>query len=331
MRRPVLMLALFLSLAAGAVAETGQTLERGRELTQRFYQERLDSLWEQFAPPMKEHFGDAEALRLFRDQIGAQLGQEASLLSEGVDAAGDSQVYKRTARFEKASGPVLVQWSLDKEGAVTGFLVTPAEAAPTQYLEYETKADLRLPFRGQWYVLWGGRTLSQNRHARVKDQRFAYDFVIREEGASHAGKGERNADYYCFGQPVLAPASGTVVAAVDGVEDNVPGNMNSRQPLGNYVIIDHGNDEFSFLAHLRRGSVEVEEGDQLEPGELLGDCGNSGHSSEPHLHYHLQTTSEPFKGEGLPAQFRHYAADGEPVARGEPVKGQVIRHSPPER
>ena len=100
--------------------------------------------------------------------------------------------------------------------------------------------------------------------------------------------------------------------------------MNPAQPAGNHVVIDHGNGEYSLLAHFRRGTVTVHAGDRVKAGELLGHCGNSGNSSEPHLHIHLQNASKFGSGEGLPMQFRDYCANGKPVATGEPRKGQTI-------
>jgi hypothetical protein len=101
--------------------------------------------------------------------------------------------------------------------------------------------------------------------------------------------------------------------------------VNASQPLGNHIILDHGNGEHSFLAHLRKGSVRIAVGDTVAAGIVVGECGNSGNSSEPRLRDHLQTTPVFGRGEGLPAQFRGYVADGEPVERGEPVPGQRIR------
>jgi murein DD-endopeptidase MepM/ murein hydrolase activator NlpD len=148
--------------------------------------------------------------------------------------------------------------------------------------------------------------------------------VVRGE-ASHGGDGTRNEDYYCFGRPILAPAAGRVVEVVTDVEDNVPGKMNPVQITGNRVVIDHGNGEFSVLAHLRQGSVRVAKGASVTRGQQLGDCGNSGNSSEPHLHYQLQATAEFGSAPGLPAQFVDYVANGKPVAWGEPVQGERIK------
>ena len=329
MKRIALMIPLLLVLAATAAGQDGSALQRGRELTRLFYDAKLDSLWEEFAPAMKESFGGPERLKAFREQVDRQVGREVSVFSEKADSVGSTTVYERISRFEKPPIPVLVQWSLAPGGTVVGFLVTVAKEAPSQHLEYQTKSELSLPFRGVWYVFWGGRALPQNQHARVNDQRFAYDLVIMKEGATHTGDGKRNEDYHCFGLPILAPGPGIVHAVENGVEDNVPGTMNAERPLGNHVILDHGNGEFSFLAHFRKGGLKVRKGDVVKAGDLLGECGNSGHSSEPHLHYHLQTTPEPFRGDGLPAQFTKYVADGQPVARGEPVRGQTISGSEP--
>jgi murein DD-endopeptidase MepM/ murein hydrolase activator NlpD len=90
------------------------------------------------------------------------------------------------------------------------------------------------------------------------------------------------------------------------------------------VILDHGNGEYSLLAHLRHGSVAVAAGARISAGDKVGECGNSGNTTEPHLHYHLQDTPVFGRAEGLPAQFTGYVADGRPVARGEPVRGQTI-------
>jgi hypothetical protein len=198
--------------------------------------------------------------------------------------------------------------------------------AASEFLGYQTKTRLRLPFEDEWYVYWGGRSVAQNRHAVARDQRFAYDFLILKEGRSFVETGDTNEDYYCFGLPVVAPGAGVVVGVAGDLKENLPGIMSPQQPLGNHVILDHENGEFSFLAHLKKDSVRVTLGQQVAAGTLLGACGNSGNSSEPHLHFHLQTTSILFHGEGLPAFFRGYSAGGKIIARGEPMARQRIRH-----
>jgi hypothetical protein len=200
--------------------------------------------------------------------------------------------------------------------------------APSQFLNYQTKTALALPFEDEWHVAWGGRTVGRNRHSMAPDQRFAYDFLKLEDGWSFRGAGDKNELFFCFGQPVLAPADGKVVNVRDGLPDNAPGKMDGSQPLGNYVILDHGDCEFSFLAHFQQGSVAVQPGQIVLPGTLLGRCGNSGNSSEPHLHFHLQDSPVLFRGHGLPAFFHHYKTNGTHVDKGEPIGGEFVSNKP---
>lgn len=306
--------------------EVHDPLEVGRSYTAWFHDGELSRLWSVFGEELRTLFGGEAGLHAFRDQVMEQLGGEAEVLAEHAAELGGEGSYTRTSRFEAFDDPFVIQFSFDGEGTVSVFGVRPRQPeAPSEFVEYRTRAELRLPFEGDWLVYWGGRKVEENYHAAHPDQRYAYDLVAVEEGRRYRGDGRRNEDYACFGRPIVAPAAAVVAFVLDGVPDNVPGEMNPRMPAGNYVVLDHGAGEYSFLAHLREGTVHVSEGDRVETGDLLGECGNSGNTSEPHLHYHLQTTPELGAGAGLPAQFNDYLADGEPVERGEPVQGQRIR------
>lgn len=124
---------------------------------------------------------------------------------------------------------------------------------------------------------------------------------------------------------MLAPAAARVAATQDGTPDNKPGVMNPLQPAGNYVLLDLGHREYALIAHLRLNSILVHKGDRVRAGQELGHCGNSGNSSEPHVHFHLQDTPTLFSGHSLPALFRGYEADGRRVELGSPVQGQFVR------
>src|SRR3546814_13291997 len=100
-----------------------------------------------------------------------------------------------------------MHWLLDGAGKVAGFGVQPKpQAAPSPHLDYQTRAHLRLPFDGKWYVFWGGHDIEQNYHAASPGQRFAYDLVKRVGGSSHRGDGQALEDYYCWNEKILAPA-----------------------------------------------------------------------------------------------------------------------------
>lgn len=150
---------------------------------------------------------------------------------------------------------------------------------------------LKLPFKGRWFTYCGGDTAKLNYHHIEPAQRYAFDFVgYGKDGESHKVRGLKNEDYYVFGQDVIAPADGKVIEAVNGIRDNVPGQTNRFAAGGNYILIEHTKNEYSFIAHLRLGSTIVKAGDMVRSGQKLGECGNSGNSLQPHVHYHLQNT-----------------------------------------
>jgi murein DD-endopeptidase MepM/ murein hydrolase activator NlpD len=311
---------------AGAQLPADSVRALGRHYTAEFYAGDVAGLEARFTPEMRVAL-DSDTLRAYRQRMAEQLGTEHNVASEDVQSRGPWMLYVRTITVDKIAEPLAVSWAIGADGTIGGFHIQPVprQEAPTAFLTYETKTPLRLPFNGDWLVLWGGRTIALNQHAASPDQRFAADFVVARNGATHAGAGKQNGDYYSYGQPVLAAGPGTVHDAIDSSADNAPGTTNPEHPLGNYIVIDHGNGEFSFVAHLQHGSLRVKAGDHVAAGAVLGLCGNSGNSFEPHLHFHLQSTPSYLVGAGMPAQFQRYTADGKPVARGEPVRGQVVR------
>lgn len=308
-----------------AATDAAPGMAEGRELSRLFLAGDTAAVWARMGAPMRQGLGSAGALAQFRSQLTRDLGEEQSLLDEQATEQSGLRIYQRVTRWSKAPMPIVMQWVVDGEGKVQGFFVRPKpEAAPSPHLDYQTKAHLRLPFNGAWYVFWGGRTLEQNYHAAVRGQRFAYDLVKRVDGSTHRGDGKALVDYYCWNQPILAPADATVLEAIDGLPDQAIGTRNTEQVTGNHVILDLGQGEYALLAHLQHGSVAVKAGQHVARGQALGRCGNSGNTSEPHLHFHLQDAPEFGEGDGLPVLFEDYSAEGKPVARGEPVQGQTI-------
>ncbi|MDN5780419.1 MAG: M23 family metallopeptidase [Luteimonas sp.] len=315
--------------AADAAARDEQAIQAGRELSQLFLHGDTAAVWERMSPQMQQALGSAAALAQFHANVTRDLGEEEAILDEATTTAPGAHVYMRTSRWSRLPTPILMQWAVDDGGKVAGFFVKPApearpQAASSPHLDYQTKAHLRLPFDGEWYVVWGGHDIEQNYHAAFPGQRFAYDILKVVDGSSHRGDGTALEDYYCWNQKILAPAAGTVLEVVGDLPDQAIGTRNPNAPAGNHVMLDLGNGEYALLAHLRQGSATLEAGQRVAAGDEVGRCGNSGNTSEPHLHFHLQDAPRFGEGNGLPAFFEHYTADGKVVERGEPVKGQLI-------
>jgi murein DD-endopeptidase MepM/ murein hydrolase activator NlpD len=148
-------------------------------------------------------------------------------------------------------------------------------------------------------------------------QRFAIDFLqLREDGRSFTGDQKDNKNYRCYGADVLAVADGTVVAVKDGIPENIPGPTSRAVPItletvgGNHIILDLGNGHFAFYAHLQPGSLKVKVGDKVRSGQVLALVGNSGNSTEPHLHFHISNGNSPLGSEGIPYVFRSFEVQG---------------------
>ncbi len=230
------------------------------------------------------------------------------------------------AHFEK--GMVLdIVVVLDGADKIVGLWFLPHAPDIPVPEKHETK--LRFPVAGRCFVGWGGDTRELNEHHDVPNQRFAFDFIgVGPDGKTYKGEGKTNEDFYIFGREILAPGDGVVTDVIEGVRDNVPGSMNPYSALGNAVFIRHKEHEVSILAHLKLGSVKVKASDHVKAGQVIGLCGNSGNSSEAHLHYHLQNTDVIQDGAGIKVFFEKIVLvqdEKETVKENySPVKGEVV-------
>lgn len=238
-----------------------------------------------------------------------------------------------TADFAWGDHSMRVTVGVDVEsGLASSVQILPAIPTPPPAADApDSNASYRVPFDGTWWVFWGGETELHNYHAATPSQRYAYDLVIWKDGATFSGDGSRNEDYWAWGQPVLAPASGTVVDVVTGVSDlepNLPLQERgaANNPAGNHVVIETAENEYLFVAHMQQGSVQVEVGDEVQAGDQLGLTGNSGNSSEPHIHVHVQDSPDllDYQSIGIPLRFETAVVDGEPAQNVLPKQGSFV-------
>lgn len=175
---------------------------------------------------------------------------------------------------------------------------------------------LSAPLRGDnWVAANGPSNTSAHRRAIIPidgrariAQRFAIDWVrVNPDGqATYTGDPLDNKNYRAYGSEALAVADGTIVATKDGIPQNIPGENSRAVPItletvgGNHVVLDIGHGRFAFYAHLQPGSLKVKTGDRVKRGQVLGLVGNSGNSTEPHLHFHLADSKSALGSEGLP-------------------------------
>jgi murein DD-endopeptidase MepM/ murein hydrolase activator NlpD len=171
---------------------------------------------------------------------------------------------------------------------------------------------------------------------RRNSQRYALDLVVvDDQGEAFHGDPGKQENWVGFGFPIVAPGSGTIVAAVGDKPDDIPYDQAAAQKepalmAGNYVVIDHGNGEYSMLAHFRHGSLAVKPGDRVERGQLLGKMGHSGMGSGlVHVHYELRNTPDIFDADGLPAVFQGFRRIGSSAAEsGRIAPGWIVITEP---
>ncbi len=172
--------------------------------------------------------------------------------------------------------------------------------------------ELHLPFTGRWFVAQGGDTPNVNDHMKVRAQWYAVDF-IKTGGPSQRAvvktTGASLEDFYSWGAEVLSPVAGDVVGVIDGLPDNPLGTKDTLNAAGNHVIIKADEHTFVFLAHMRKGSAKVKTGDHVVAGQILGLCGNSGNTTAPHIHMHIQ--DGPILNEGSGQNLVFHAIDVE--------------------
>lgn len=237
--------------------------------------------------------------------------------------------------------PARLQHQLSVKKA-DGGLVLEADVPPVKVLT--GLPEIMSPLRGKnWLATNGPSNTSQHRRAMIVvdatphiSQRYAIDWVqIGPDNKTYHGDSKDNRNYHCFGLEAHAIADATVVEVKDGIPENVP-NEKPIVPItfetvaGNHVNLDLGGGVYAMYAHLQPGSIRVKVGDKVTTGQVLGLVGNTGNSSEAHLHFQLMNANSPLGSEGLPYTFPGYQFDGK-VSGETPETVKVDRPATPEK
>ncbi|MGW7574205.1 M23 family metallopeptidase [Streptomyces sp. NPDC054765] len=187
--------------------------------------------------------------------------------------------------------------------------------------------EVGAPVTGRWKALNSPADKVPSHGTRAYGQAYAIDIVAEPEPGSRPGFGwwplaRRNEDFPAFGVPLLAVDDATVVRADDRQRDHLSRTSwpavvyflaveglartlgGSRRIIGNHVILDLGDGAYALYAHVRRGSLTVRTGDRVTAGQPLGRCGNSGNSTEPHVHFQLMDHADPETASGVPFTWR---------------------------
>ena len=213
-------------------------------------------------------------------------------------------------------------------------------AFPADSDSTEPTLAIRVPTDEAMRVAWSGDAAAGNHHAITSDQRWAYDLVVEPYFTGST----KLTDYGCYDVAVVAPIAGEIVQTASAEPDAEPGAIsgNVTAPYGNHVVIAPAGGGHLIIAHLKPDSVTVRSGDRVEEGDVIGVCGNSGNTSEPHVHVHYQRQHPKDVrmnfADGLPLYFRDHGGaampkgglklDGEQIVAIGDVIGHQGRSSP---
>ncbi|MBD2777974.1 urea transporter [Iningainema tapete] len=204
------------------------------------------------------------------------------------------------------------------------------QSSPEKTLDYELTARRRyrgstgrllgLPFAGSW-VVWQG---FDGKWTHQGLWRYAYDFLIQDDlGLTYRDAGLQLTDYYAWKKPVLSPIRGWVVHVVRDLPDCDVGSVDQDHNWGNYVMLYDERGFYVEISHFAQNSIVVKQGDRIERGTMLGRCGNSGYSPQPHIHIQVQLT--PVLGAAtVPFSFASLLVNGEFCAEITPSEDAVV-------
>jgi murein DD-endopeptidase MepM/ murein hydrolase activator NlpD len=263
---------------------------------------------------------DAEQLETMVQYVGGKAA--ANPKGSTVIAAGQSAIIFMMAAFDHNSQiprkvlHEIVIGDFIAEGAI---ITTDSPALPV----------LGPPLEGENWLADDGPSNDQDNHHRrgvivfdgrpVISRRYAIDWTQVRDGVSYSGDSLDVRSYYSYDKPVLAVADGRVVAARDGLPNNIPGHNDAFHPAipitletiaGNTITLDLGGGQFAYYMHLEPGSVRVETGDRVHRGQILARVGCTGDAREPHLHFEVTNSAKPLFGEGVPYLIDRYRSKG---------------------
>lgn len=286
--------------------ESSEAIYQPEDLPKLLLKGNYKEMYSHFSQTLKDEISETEI---------AETAKEFTKDIRTLDKASEMQLngFERFTWVSDAGNKGLIGM-FDPDGTISLIQIQELTTYPEQDMKL-SKHEYALPFEDDWYVFWGGNNVLVNYHYEVESQRYAYDFVQTKDNYSYNGDRLKNNSYYAFGKNILAPADGTIVSVVNDVKDNEPvGVMNPQQLAGNNVVIDHGG-EYSLLAHLQKGTITVKPGDHVKKGDIIGLTGNSGNTSEAHLHFQISDGVDLFTSRSIPVRWENGL---------NPIQGETI-------
>jgi hypothetical protein len=258
----------------------------------------------------------------FLNNVKLHFGSIKSMEFSGRN--NSAYVYRTT--FDHTTGEI--SFVINSENNISSWFI-PRDNLENSSILKRNSTKMIFPFKEEAFVYWGGQNIEINYHMGDLNQQYAYDILMVANGAPYKGDSTKNESYFVFGKEIIAPCDATVIKVIDGISDNTPGKVNKVDLTGNTIVLETQRKEYLLFAHLKSKSIMVNEGDRVKQGQVIAQCGNSGNTTQAHLHLQLQNTMDLFNTIGARLYFDEVIVNGERKKDYMPKKEDFVKNTKP--
>jgi hypothetical protein len=319
MKYLILLICLLISLCCFSQNEQIEYKDVSSKFQTNYNNSNYELIHEMFDTVMKTFLSQKKTAD-FLDSVRSNFGSIKKMEFCGIN--NTAHIYRTT--FERAIGDICIK--LNNDNQISGLFI-PRNNLENSSILKRNATKMIFPFKEEAFIYWGGETLEKNYHMEDFNQQYAYDILMVANGAPYKGDPKKNESYFIFGKDIIAPCDAIVVKVIDGIKDNIPGELNEFDLTGNTIVLETARKEYLLFAHLKSKSILIKEGDVVKQGQVIAQCGNSGNTTQAHLHLQLQNTMDLFNTIGAKLYFDEIIVNGVKKKDYMPEKEDFIKNT----
>ncbi len=318
MKYLIFKICLMTSLFCLSQTEPVSLKEVSNQFQTSYNESDYDAIYAMFDTVLKALLSQKETTD-FLNTVRSNFGSINEMEFYGMN--NSAHVYRTS--FEKAIVDISIV--LNNESQIIAFFIPRNNLENSSTLK-RNSTKMIFPFKEEAFVYWGGETVEVNYHMEDLNQQYAFDILMVADGAPYKGDPTKNESYFVFGKEIIAPCDAKVVKIIDGIKDNIPGKLNKVDITGNTIVLETARKEYMLFAHIKANSILFKEGDSVNQGQVIAQCGNSGNTYAAHLHFQLQNTDNLFNTIGAKIYFDEIIVNGQIKKDYMPKKEDFVKN-----